>query len=203
MCKKTASKMYLMTVAILLIGACWQTSAQSGEIKPFKGWVFIDTNDIQPRTWADLPQDANGVLSELILSDPNSALLPAGDGPSGLPSELQWVGGMGNNNAGGNTKNDFYSLAHFHVPTMTLYFWDYGIWTSDDGDQMVTTSTFRLSVSTMTLAGTITVIGGTGKFEGAVSNPIKTFGGEANGLAAMTYDGWICLDGPSDEAGTN
>ncbi len=110
---------------------------------------------------------------------------------------------MGNNNAGGNTKHDIYGLAHFHFPTLTLYLWEYEIWTSDDGDQMVTTNTLILSVSTMTLAGTTTVIGGTGKFEGAVSNPIKTFGGEANGLAAMTYDGWICLDGPSEDAPAN
>ncbi len=55
----------------------------------------------------------------------------------------------------------------------------------------------------MTITGTKTVVGGTGKFEGAVSNPIKTFGGEANGLAAMTYDGWICLDGPSEDAPAN
>ncbi len=158
---------------------------------------------MQPRTWSDLPGDANNVLSELVLSDENSALLPQGDGPSGLPAELQWAGGKGNNSAGGNTTNDFYSLTHFHVPTMTLYIWDYEIGASEDGDQMFTANRVILNVATMTLSGTKTVIGGTGRFAGAVSSPIKTFGGEADGLAALTYDGWIHLESPSEEAGDN
>ncbi len=203
MCKRTIAKTYLMAAVILFAGTCWQASAQSGEIKPFKGWVFADTNDIQPRTWADLPEDANDILSELILNDENSVLLPAGDGPSGLPSELQWLGGMGNNNVGGNTKNDIFGLAHFHFPTLTLYLWEYEVWTSDNGDKLFTKNKLVLNTMTMTITGTKTVVGGTGGFEGAVSSPIKTFGGEANGVAALTYDGWICLNSPSEDAPAN
>ena len=203
MCKKTISKTCLMTVAILLIGACWQASAQSGEIKSIKGYEVFDTNDIQPRTWADLPADANGVLIELILGDENSVLLPPGDGPSGLPSELQWVGGMGHNNIVGNTKLDVFGLAHFHFPTLTLYLWEYQVWTSDDGDKLFTTNTLILDAATHTLSGTKTVIGGTGRFEGAVSNPLKAFGGDVNHVGFLTLEGWIYLDGPSGEAAAN
>ncbi len=203
MCKKTTSKMCLMTLAILLIGACWQTSAQSGEIKPFKGWLFADTNDIQPRTWADLPEDANSVLSELILSDENSALLPPGDGPSGLPAELQWVGGIGHNNVGGNTKHDIFGLAYFHFPTLTLYLWEYEVWTSDNGDKLFTTNILILDASTSTITGTKTVVGGTGRFEGAASNPLKNLGADVNHVGFMTFDGWIYLNSPSDEVAAN
>lgn len=201
--KKLISKTSLMALAILLIVTCWQTSARSGEIKQFKGWVLVDTNDLPPRNWADLPDGAEAVLVRHILSDENSALLPAGDGPSGLPSELQWAGGVGNNNVGANVKNDIFSLAYFHFPTLTLYLWEYEVWISDNSDKLFTINKIVLNTTNMTLTGTKTVVGGTGQFDGAVSSPIKTFGGEANGTAALTYDGWIYINSSNDNSDAN
>jgi hypothetical protein len=158
--------------------------------KPFKGWVIATNNEVITLDQAKQYPYLAKVIGLYGEPDPVSLWL--------LPPSL--VTYEGNNNVGGDSihKNAqlFYivPLDPYYTRFILLFYEDSTI-TTASGDQIFVEIEGVYYSSIDKLIAKETVIGGTGKFEGAEGSFTGTMGFNKDGQSIILYDGYITTVG--------
>jgi hypothetical protein len=122
----------------------------AGDLKPFKGWAQqINTS---PMTLPDAL--TYGFLKQII-------------DIRGVPLLMQLVTFRGINNVGGESIHENAQIFYWDFVSPDIEFYEASTVTVANGDQIFLNVEGTSSLSTGTATGTDTVVGGTGRFEGA------------------------------------
>jgi hypothetical protein len=169
------ARIFAVSLAILLAAG---SLSLAGDQKPFKGWVQAIGDPDYSVDPLEYPYLAG------IIQQRGAPLIPA---------QIQLFQGI--NNVGGASIHENAQIFYFNPASLTIDFFEASTITVANGDQIFLTVAGIVDLIAGTWAATDTVIGGTGRFEGANGSIQVTPDFNSHGQDIIVFNGRIMTVG--------
>jgi hypothetical protein len=169
------AKIFVVLFAVLFVAG---SISIAGEQKPFKGWVQAVGDPDYNVNFGVYPY-LQSVIDQRGYPTPFST-------PFGV-AQIQFYQGV--NNVGGASIHENAQLYYYSSDFTSIDLYEYSVITVANGDQIFLEIAATFNFITEELTATETVVGGTGRFDGAEGSLVIRQGIGKDGQAITIYDG--------------